>query len=264
MFHISDIGDVPPTPATPLIDDLQTKTATETLLSFAILGGFPISYKQEQGGRLIQNIVPVQKTEYEQISTSSKNDLYLHTETAFHPYKPSFVFLLCMRGDESVATTIASVNDIIEKLDDETISQLKLPDFTTGIDESFKDGKNDNFSLLTPVLRDGGEKLGDLRWTMTFDWQLMKGITKDASLALLTMKDAINSSIENIILRSGDLLVIDNNRAVHGRSKFQPRYDGTDRWLKRLLTIKHMPPKQHVDGTTIITEFGNVIRKNFT
>lgn len=257
MFKISDIGDIPPTPATPLIDDSATPLATEVLMQFSQLGGFPISYKQEQNGKLIQNIVPVHKTEYGQISTSSKTNLYLHTETAFHPYRPSFVFLLCLRGDDSVSTTIASVNDVVEKLDEETIEKLKMPHFFTGIDESFKDGKNNNFSLVTSVLRDGGEELCELRWTMTFDWQLMKGMNREADDALEKMKNAINGSIENIFLKAGDLLLIDNNRAVHGRSSFQPRYDGTDRWLKRLLTIKHMPPKQHIIGNTIITEFSN-------
>lgn len=33
----------------------------------------------------------------------------------------------------------------------------------------------------------------------------------------------------------GDLTLIDNDVAVHGRIPFRPRYDGTDRWLKRVL-----------------------------
>lgn len=258
MFHISDIGEIPPTPATPFIEDSETPSATQALMHFSQLGGFPISYKQEQGGRLIQNIIPVHKTEYGQISTSSKTDLYLHTETAFHPYKPSFVFLLCVRGDDSVATTIASVNDIVEKLDKDTTEILESPSFSTGIDESFKDGKNNDFRLITSVLRNVGEDFGDLKWTMTFDWQLMTGLNPEAEIALEKMRDAVNSSIENVYLKTGDLLIVDNNRAVHGRTKFQPRYDGTDRWLKRLLTIKHLPPKQHVHGSTIVTEFSNV------
>lgn len=258
MFHISDIGDIPPTPATPFIDDSATPKATETLMQFSQLGGFPICYKQEHGGKLIQNIVPVHKTEHGQISTSSKTNLYLHTETAFHPYKPSFVFLLCLRGDETAATTVASVNEIIEKLDKETIKILESPSFITGIDESFKDGKNDDFGLVTSVLRNIGDEFDDLKWTMTFDWQLMKGINSDSEYALNKMRDAVNDSVDNVYLKTGDLILIDNNRAVHGRSSFQPRYDGTDRWLKRLLTIKHIPPKQHIIGNTIITEFSNV------
>ena len=33
---------------------------------------------------------------------------------------------------------------------------------------------------------------------------------------------------------AGEVLVLDNYRAVHGRRAFRPRFDGTDRWLKRI------------------------------
>lgn len=46
-------------------------------------------------------------------------------------------------------------------------------------------------------------------------------------------------------LESGDVLVIDNDVVVHGREPFPPRYDGTDRWLRRAsvrLPDRHRPP----------------------
>jgi hypothetical protein len=36
-------------------------------------------------------------------------------------------------------------------------------------------------------------------------------------------------------LRPGDLLIVDNDAVVHGRVAFRARYDGSDRWLKRVL-----------------------------
>ncbi|MBJ7505663.1 MAG: TauD/TfdA family dioxygenase, partial [Ilumatobacteraceae bacterium] len=47
------------------------------------------------------------------------------------------------------------------------------------------------------------------------------------------------------------ILVIDNHRAVHGRTSFTPRYDGTDRWLKRALVV------QSLDGVDAV---GRVIQ----
>jgi alpha-ketoglutarate-dependent taurine dioxygenase len=38
----------------------------------------------------------------------------------------------------------------------------------------------------------------------------------------------------DIALGSGDLLIIDNLQAVHGRRPFKARYDGSDRWLRRI------------------------------
>jgi alpha-ketoglutarate-dependent taurine dioxygenase len=56
------------------------------------------------------------------------------------------------------------------------------------------------------------------------------------------------------VLADGDLLVIDNDRAVHGRTPFIPRYDGTDRWLKRALVVTSLPTDDVV-GRVIQTRF---------
>jgi hypothetical protein len=39
-----------------------------------------------------------------------------------------------------------------------------------------------------------------------------------------------------INLQPGDIIILDNNRVVHGRSSFIPKYDGTDRFLVRCFT----------------------------
>jgi L-asparagine oxygenase len=250
-----ELGEVPPTPSTTVIQDLETPKATESLLAYGKRFGTPISYEQEQNGRLIQNIIPVHKTEYGQISTSSKDNLYLHTETAFHPYRPSFVLLLCMRGDSQAKTTIATISSIVPKLSNEAMEILQLPLFATGVDDSFMSKVKTKFELITPVLRQTDKATN--QWEMVFDWTLMHGLNQDAEGALEEFKIAVFDSVTEISLETGDLLVIDNRKAIHGRSKFQPRYDGTDRWLKRLLVIKTMPPAQHLSGNMITTQFAS-------
>ena len=76
-----------------------------------------------------------------------------------------------------------------------------------------------------------------------------------AELALLEMREAVNSSTNEVFLKTGDLLVINNDCTVHGRKPFQPRYDGTDRWVQRMLVVREMPPPEQVNGHMIITEF---------
>jgi hypothetical protein len=53
-----------------------------------------------------------------------------------------------------------------------------------------------------------------------------------AALAQLTA--GLEAAATDVVLQPGDLVIIDNYRAVHGRRPFQPRYDGRDRWLKRV------------------------------
>jgi len=84
----AEIGDIPPTPLVPPMNETTVAQASNLLLKFGRHYGTAVGYKQEQNGRLIQHVLPNPKTEFAQISSSSKTVLKLHTETAFHPHKP--------------------------------------------------------------------------------------------------------------------------------------------------------------------------------
>jgi hypothetical protein len=55
-----------------------------------------------------------------------------------------------------------------------------------------------------------------------------------AEQALARAVEAIEDNLMDIVLEPGDVLILDNFRVVHGRRAFYPRYDGRDRWLKRI------------------------------
>jgi hypothetical protein len=252
LFNGMEIGEIPLTPAQPIFNSRSVvPVAYKTLVSCGMEFGFPISYIQEQNGALIQNLLPVHKTETQQISTSSKVQLELHTETAFHPYKPDYVLLLCLRGDSTAATTFASLEDFLPLLDDETIDALEQPEYITTLDESFRKQSKPDFKVLVQAIRKTDKGV-----SLTFDWELMRGTNDRAQAALELLRMAISQCVKEVVLESGDLLVIDNNKTVHGRKPFQARYDGTDRWVQRLLVRKTLPPVSHMSGTTITTQFG--------
>jgi hypothetical protein len=66
------------------------------------------------------------------------------------------------------------------------------------------------------------------------------------------LRKAISFATKEVILKTGDLLLINNHKAVHGRKPFKARYDGTDRWLQRLLVRKTLPPKDFLMYNNII------------
>lgn len=246
MFLIPgvEIGEVPQTPATPLTAKLTPK-ADRALLLHALRLGYPVGYAQEQDGLVIQNIVPVHKLETQQISSSSKVELEMHTETAFHPHMPHWVLLLCMRGDSKAETTYAIKDEILEKLDDSVISVLKTDSFYTTIDDSFRTKNEPNAFIRKQILSDDEQKF-------IYDSSAMKPLSEDAERALALLGEAVIKSQRSIVLQTGDLMIIDNYTMVHGRKPFQARYDGTDRWLKRCLVVDHLP-MQDMSGGVIDT-----------
>jgi L-asparagine oxygenase len=253
LFKNVEIGHVPKTPATPYpssVAENSSKIAANTLLKYAKEFGYPVSYMQEQEGQLIQNIVPVHKTEAQQISTSSKVELALHTETAFHPYKPDYVFLLCLRGDSNAVTTYANVDDIVKKLDLWVIATLQKKWFTTNIDISFRTKGERDKNIPISVL----EKT-EQGYNFIYDYTFVKANDELGRAALDMLHKAVQESIQEVTLQTGDLLVIDNNKTIHGRKPFQARYDGTDRWVQRILVRKELPPSNQIDGHIITTEF---------
>lgn len=250
VYNDITIGFIPSTPPTPYTEENLTLTADDSLIGFSMTLGYPVGYAQEQEGRIIQNIVPVHKTEYGQISTSSKSELALHTETAFHPYKPDYVLLLCVRSDPSAETTYANLDDILSKLDKDTIRTLMNPWYLTGIDESFRTRGEPDMQIPLSVL-----KVSDFGWEMTYDATVMSGINNAARNALFELGAAVDSSVQAIALKAAQLLVLDNRTTVHGRRPFRPRYDGRDRWLKRALVVKNLPPEDEYKDGVITTKF---------
>jgi L-asparagine oxygenase len=124
---------------------------------------------------------------------------------------------------------------------------LAEPRFRTSPDASFlHDGSIGELGAPMAVLD------GD---TFTFDADLMIGMDTEAEQALIELREAIEAHHIGVVLEAGDLLVVDNHRAVHGRSPFAARFDGTDRWLQRSFVVADLSPsaKERVGSSRVIT-----------
>ncbi|MFF9772313.1 DUF4350 domain-containing protein [Streptomyces sp. NPDC013978] len=232
----------PDLPATPR--DSKRSPEKVTFLSefwLAVFGtalGHPISYVQEKDGEIFQNVCPTETNAKNLSSESSDILLDFHTETAFHPFSPDHLLLYCLRSDhenraETIISDARSMADLVP-LKYRAVLFEKL--FRTGIDFSFgsPNGTRAN-GPLGSVLR-GDRFAPDIR----FDPDLMVGLGADAQAALETMASAAHRSKSAVRLRPGDLMIIDNRKAIHGRTSFVPRYDGHDRWLQRLYTLRSL------------------------
>lgn len=246
------VGKLPPTPDSPTAHFDKPLVSEFTLLTVARCLGQPVGYEPEHGGDLIQNLVPTKSNADRQVSTSSKVQLMFHTEAAFHPHRPKYLLLLCLRGDENAYTTLSSIFEVLPNLSERVIDTLFQPRFRTAVDESYLHERSNVLGPPMPVLR--GERT---RPTMVFDADLMVGIDEEADQALRALSDAVEAQHTGVALRAGDLLVVDNNVAVHGRSPYQPRFDGYDRWLQRSMVVADLTASAgERNGRVIVTRFG--------
>jgi L-asparagine oxygenase len=246
------IGEIGLTPPTPTAATTKDHVSEMTLLTVARRLGQPVGYEPEHGGDIVQNIVPTRGAADRQVSTSSKVELMFHTEAAFHPHRPRYLLLLCLRGDASAVTTLSSIHEVLGHLPNHVRTTLFEPRFRTAVDESYLHGRDNVLGEPMPVLS------GDREFpTMVFDADLMVGTDAAADEALQVLARAVAAFHTGIALEPGDLLVVDNAVAVHGRSPFTPRFDGYDRWLQRTFVVSDLRPSAaERTGRVITTRFG--------
>jgi L-asparagine oxygenase len=246
------VGVLPRTPPSPTAPTEKDVLSEFVLLTVARRLGQPVGYLPEHGGDLVQNLVPTATNADRQVSTSSKVELMFHTEAAFHPHRPRYLMLLCLRGDPAAITTLSSVFEVIPHLPPSVVDTLFQARFRTAVDESYLHGRANLLGVPMPVLR--GDRS---RPSMVFDADLMVGIDTEADEALRTLGRAVEAHQVGLALQAGDLLVVDNDVAVHGRTPYEPRFDGFDRWLQRAMAVTDLTPSagERV-GRVIVTQFG--------
>jgi L-asparagine oxygenase len=222
-------GDpLPPTPGVPDSVERTPTVAAAVITSVMLQLGEVIAFHNEKSGALVQNVVPVPGKEVSQSNAGSVL-LELHIENAFHDNRPDFVGLLCMRedvtGDAKLCTS--SIRRALPLLTPATRQVLAEPRFMTEPPPSF--GSLGGVRSAHPVL------LGDPEDpNVLVDFAATHPLDDAAQQAMAELREAFTATMAAHRLRVGDLAIVDNRIAVHGRTSFTPRYDGEDRWLERV------------------------------
>ncbi|MFC9325578.1 guanitoxin biosynthesis L-enduracididine beta-hydroxylase GntD [Kitasatospora sp. NPDC057015] len=251
-IRVSD--DLGPTPAHWHQPEGEVSGALREEIVFALVAqllGDPFGYATLHNGLLMHNIVPIKGHEKEQISSGSAELLEWHTEEAFHAHRSDYTALMCLRNPHEGPTTYAEIADL--DIDDADREILRQPLFATRPSGSHSAERNAYTDLL-PADRhararkafDGIEELhrepvvqsvlsGDLAEPyLCLDPDCMTPLTEEAAGALERLCGEVNRTIQDVALTPGDILFLDNSKAIHGRKAFQAHFDGGDRWLKRM------------------------------
>jgi L-asparagine oxygenase len=234
------IGEIPRTPAHADFGVGSTLLASKTMsLAVSPLGDM-FGFRPELGGRIIQDILPVQGFEDTQQSISSRAPLEMHCETAFTYTRADYVGLLCVRQDrEKIAATLLSpAHKVLAALDPETVELLKEPRFSTTVDGSFLRGSGLTEAVVVQPIRvvTGTDDHPYLR----ADFAETAGLDPEAQKAVDDLYRAACEVAGSIFLEPGDLLLIDNHQTFHGRTPFRMHSDGWDRWLLRSFVTRDL------------------------
>ncbi len=216
----------------------QTFRSEFFLAAFGSSLGDVFTFIQEKGGAMYQNIFPTPLNTYNISSESSKIYLDFHTEIAFHPVTTDYLLLYCLRSDheKTAGTLVFSIQNLLPCMPRRYYDVLFEEVFQTGIDYSFgsPNGEKANGPIVSIL---SGERTNPY---FRCDFDLMVGLTPLAQEAFDYLREHSLKVSHTINLSAGDLLIIDNNRAMHGRTPFSARYDGYDRWLQRTLVSRDL------------------------
>ena len=204
----------------------SSTTEEEVFLNLcgALLGD-AIAWAHQRDGLICQDLVPIEGHENEMLGSGSERELVWHTEDARYPCRGDYIGLMCLRNPDAVPTTFASIDEV--RLGPDQVKVLFEPRFVFRPDPSHPvDGE----PVKAPVL------FGDPTSPyVRFDpYSMDRPEAEEARLAMGHLIRAIDESLTSVVLLPGECLFIDNYKAVHGRSSFKARFDGTDRWLKRI------------------------------
>jgi Fe(II)/alpha-ketoglutarate-dependent arginine beta-hydroxylase len=221
-----DLGTSPPmTDVAPRGNELARSDAM--LLLVASFLGYPVSQAGVDDGQLVRDVSPLPGDETTQLGSSSSGELMWHNEDAYHPLRPDWICLLCLRNPDRTATSFARIADV--PLDERTRSLLFRPVFHIEPDSSNLASAATGDAPPVAVLT-GDENRPFVRLDPAF----MTRIPADAESgeALEKVIKAVDEGLQNVSLAPGEIMIIDNLRSVHGRRPFTARYNGQDRWLR--------------------------------
>lgn len=186
--------------------------------------GNVLSFHDLQGGRLIQDILPIIEDANCQVGSGAIK-LELHTEDPSIEGRADYLGFLCVSNIDRIPT-IVSMPDF-SALSARARTRLKEPVFPIRSDR----GISFRSRMVSPLVATSN---GGFRMIYDPVYLIREDVEPRDLLAFDELMELVEGSVEDLTLKEGDVAFIDNYQVAHGRPRYSPRYDGTDRWLKRV------------------------------
>lgn len=269
VFDPLDLPDTP-TDFCPVPEAEGTALARITAIaSLAAINSATVSYGSENGGDLFVNLV-VFPPGRGRFTVKSADKMSGHTDGVTFPLRgfrdpsderiapsPDFVCLSALRNPNEVPTTVMPLEHLMESLTEEHIDELQKPQYIIGSQLTFRDGMVDILGDELEV--DDAQLLFAMngRWWIRFSHsttQIADIGQKSAQEAMDALKEACAGCVMAVPLKPGDIALVNNRIALHGRSEVGQEYGGKTRWLLRTygLDVSNIEPGQWHEGSTFM------------
>jgi hypothetical protein len=227
-FSVED----PPTPALfPKSETLTMSRKDVAHLAISSVVGDAFGWTRVQNGSLINDVFPIR--ENRQLPISSNADLFdLHTEDASSPFPADYLSLQCIRNEEQSGTLLSFFDDY--ELSDATLSLLLSRKIAVPANLLSTSSKR---ALMKSVLF--GDPVSPYICFNCNNLNLNE-IAQDLRAACEELIIQAKKHSFELHLASNDILILDNLKVLHGRSAYEPRYDGRGRWLKRIYLTRDL------------------------
>jgi len=231
-------------PADDCADSLERQTllhrADTFLLGASYMLGEAYGYITEQEGRMVQDVKPEKDAAYSPSYKGSKAQLNFHNDItftlpeSFYVSNPDYTCLYCVRAPaEPVYTYVITVEKILELLTEEEVRIAKTPIFHFSSPYGYNEVYNNGESIWIkekPIL--SGTDSPEIFLTASG----VKTDVPEGQALIRKLSEVVfdTANAQAVNLEKGQALLIDNRRALHARSAFDPEFDGNDRWLRRV------------------------------
>ena len=229
--------EAPMTPYEGGVDLPASRLTIRNLLAVVTcLGLHPVAYAGECAS-VLHTVCPEAKSRGKFSSRGFDAALPFHTDYADRPIdepvtdrSPAAAALVFAveRAEPSVPMECASVSRLLAQLSPEDIRIGRAEEFRVDVPDIFGGGSP---RLRRLILPDGRIRLNLAKMT---------GETARAKQVLGKIHDILsdNHLVEQIHVRRGDIVVMNNQRAIHRRASFTPRWDATDRYFIRMSAVR--------------------------
>lgn len=155
---------------------------------------------------------------------------------AKYSFALNILSLFCLRNNENVPTNLIQLNTILEKLTNEELGLLTENVFDIKRPDSFK-GQTVVISNLSILI---AFKKG---YYSRFDSHNASTQSAKHKLALDKFREIANDTnlCQSFNLKAGEFIIFNNQKMLHSRKAFKPKFDGNDRWLLRVSGLFEKP-----------------------